>query len=350
MKKTVKILIMVLVLALTISIPNMTAFADNENGDNQQVSAAWFCELVGGAEYPSSVDSAVYALVSALNVDGESTETYISENAPYVSLTLDGKPYGKAYFEYNEEKGFGAAATTLYGYGEFKGVVCANEDDSTIVAQNADATYDSVFTLNSYENGMRVKSTVLLDEASAAGLWQQITGMPDFKDVLPTDWFYNSVVIAYQNGLLTGKSKDYFEPKSNMTYIEAITLAARLNALLTNNTIDTVLEENEPWYQPFLDYSYENGIPCQYEDFDADINRKDFVKLVYNACTEEKLTPVREVPDNSIPDVAMGSDGAAEIYALYKAGILSGNDAQGSFYPYSTIKRCEVAAIISRLL
>lgn len=46
----------------------------------------------------------------------------------------------------------------------------------------------------------------------------------------------------------------------------------------------------------------------------------------------------------------MSTDGALAVYAMYQAGILTGNDAYGTFTPYSTITRAEVAAVVSRMV
>ena len=40
---------------------------------------------------------------------------------------------------------------------------------------------------------------------------------------------------------------------------------------------------------------------------------------------------------------------AAEIYELYRAGILTGSDAKGTFYSASTIKCSEATAILFRM-
>ncbi len=53
--------------------------------------------------------------------------------------------------------------------------------------------------------------------------------------------------------------------------------------------------------------------------------------------------------DNAIPDVKTGDAYAAEIYAFYRAGILTGSDQSGTFRPASSIQRCEVAAILFRM-
>ena len=49
--------------------------------------------------------------------------------------------------------------------------------------------------------------------------------------------------------------------------------------------------------------------------------------------------------DGSIPDVKDDED----IYLLYRAGVLGGNDDKGTFAPMSNIKRSEVAAIVARM-
>ena len=58
---------------------------------------------------------------------------------------------------------------------------------------------------------------------------------------------------------------------------------------------------------------------------------------------------LNNIADNAIPDVKLGDKCADEIYAFYRAGILTGSDKQGTFNPDSTIVRSEVAAILLRM-
>ena len=51
----------------------------------------------------------------------------------------------------------------------------------------------------------------------------------------------------------------------------------------------------------------------------------------------------------AIPDVKATDKFAAEIYEFYRAGILTGSDAKGTFHSASTIKRSEAAAILLRM-
>lgn len=50
-----------------------------------------------------------------------------------------------------------------------------------------------------------------------------------------------------------------------------------------------------------------------------------------------------------LPNNKMTDKFASEIYAFYRAGILTGSDAKGTFRAASTIKRSEVAAIVLRM-
>ena len=63
---------------------------------------------------------------------------------------------------------------------------------------------------------------------------------------------------------------------------------------------------------------------------------------------ESEYAPINSVV--LIPDVTADSAGAAEIYTLYRAGILDGKGEDGSYEPQSGIRRCEAAAILARML
>ena len=67
---------------------------------------------------------------------------------------------------------------------------------------------------------------------------------PDFKDVAPSDWFYDWVYNAVDLGLVNGKGKDtdgrdYFAPTGNITFAETAKLAieAGANVLVAGSAI-----------------------------------------------------------------------------------------------------------------
>ena len=81
-------------------------------------------------------------------------------------------------------------------------------------------------------------------------------------------------------------------------------------------------------------------------------SRTYFAYLMYAALPTSEYTQINTIADNSLPDVndIVFKDANDRIYTLYRAGILTGSDSQGTFHPDSNITRAEVAAIIARMI
>ena len=73
----------------------------------------------------------------------------------------------------------------------------------------------------------------------------------------------------------------------------------------------------------------------------------DAITCYYVFVAEGENPPIS---NDAIPDVKLTDRYAARICAFYRAGILVGSDAQGTFNPESNIACSEVAAIITRML
>ena len=79
----------------------------------------------------------------------------------------------------------------------------------------------------------------------------------------------------------------------------------------------------------------------------ASITRAEFAHIFHGA--ESTYKAINQVADDAIPDVKSGDAFASDIYEFYRAGILTGSDAKGTFHSASTIKRSEVATILLRM-
>ena len=168
-----------------------------------------------------------------------------------------------------------------------------------------------------------------------------------FADVFTTDWFYNDVVNANKMGLINGKTATLFKPNDNMTYAEAIKLAACMNQYYYYGQVS--LGNGSPnWYDSYVEYARNNGIPWDYKDYNANVSRADYVHIFYYALPQKAYGAINYV--TGIPDVGTNHQYFEEIRTFYNAGILTGNDAKGTFNPNSNIKRSEVAAILSRMM
>lgn len=173
-----------------------------------------------------------------------------------------------------------------------------------------------------------------------------------FVDVPAHQWYYDSVYSAWEKDLIDGMDQTHFAPDSTLTVAQAIKLAA---ATHQRDKLGKVTLENgtEQWYTTYVNYAIANDIIEEaYADYaaaqmNAAITRSEFVKIFHGAM--DFYAAINEVADNAIPDVKMQDKYAAEIYEFYRAGILTGSDEKGAFYPNTHIKRSEVATILVRM-
>lgn len=112
----------------------------------------------------------------------------------------------------------------------------------------------------------------------------------------------------------------------------------------------TLTNGNPYWYSSYVQYTLDNGIiDSAYPNYNAQVTRRDFVHIFYHALPISEYALKNSVADNAIPDVKSTDTYSAEIYRFYRAGILVGSDAKGTFNPASNIMRSEVAAILTRM-
>jgi len=169
-----------------------------------------------------------------------------------------------------------------------------------------------------------------------------------FTDVSPSAWYYNNVVNAYELGLMKGSSTTTFNANGNITIAESIALACRLHSTYYDN--GKVFKQGSTWYQVYVSYALANGIiDKQYGDYNKKATRAEFAEILAGALPDEALTDINTVVDGGIPDVSMSASYQSAVYKLYRAGILTGNDAKGTFAPASYIARSAVAAIVTRM-
>ena len=195
----------------------------------------------------------------------------------------------------------------------------------------------------------------LLSAALAAveGLsnFKKINTYPDgkFTDVPAGEWYAGSVKSAYEYDLVKGESSSKFSPAGSVTIAAAITLACRLHSIYYTGESNFV--QGSPWYQVYVDYAVENGLikAGEYTDMGAKATRVQYAAIMSKALPDSALQEVNRVDDNAIPDVKMLDPHYSDIYRLYRAGILTGNDKKGTFNPQSDIKRSEVAALVTRM-
>ena len=169
-----------------------------------------------------------------------------------------------------------------------------------------------------------------------------------FTDVPADAWYASDVENAVSSGLINGKSDTQFAPEEYLTAAEAVKLAACLHQYAAEGRV--TLTPGTLWYRTYVEYAWKNRVLDGALIWDQPADRRTFMKLFAHALPEDALPEVNTVVDNAIPDLSSVSDGAEEVYALYRAGILRGSDAQSSCKPDDPIRRSEAAAILTRML
>ena len=166
-----------------------------------------------------------------------------------------------------------------------------------------------------------------------------------FADVT-NQWYADSVKKVYELGLMKGKSDDKFDPEGTITIAEAIAMAARLHNICMSGSGE--FTQGTPWYDVYVNYAIENGIirNDDFRDYSLKATRAEMA-YIFASAVPKTLVKINNV--GSIPDVNENTKYHDSIFLLYRAGVLTGNDASGTFAPDTEITRAQAAAIITRI-
>lgn len=173
-----------------------------------------------------------------------------------------------------------------------------------------------------------------------------------FIDV--SGWYADYVAKVYSLGLMQGNTNENgtcsFNPNGPITLAETLALASRIHSIYTADGETFV--QSTPWYQTYVDYAVKDGILSsaeEYSDYLQPATRAQFVSILAKALPDEAYAEINTVETDAIPDVSLEYNYSFGVYKLYRAGVLTGSDALGTFHPSETISRSEVAAIASRI-
>lgn len=168
-----------------------------------------------------------------------------------------------------------------------------------------------------------------------------------FSDFPADIWYAVNIKTAYELGLMKGSSASVFNPAGALTIAETVALACRIHSIYSAN--GAAFTQGSPWYQVYIDYAKNNGIVVPAREATSNATRAEFAAILASAFPTAALSSINSIADGSLPDVPTNSTYAAPIYTLYRAGVLTGNDAYGTFTPDATIDRASAATIATRM-
>lgn len=175
-----------------------------------------------------------------------------------------------------------------------------------------------------------------------------------FTDVTADTWCAGNVKVAYEYGIMGGRRADYFDTEGGVTLAQAIVMACRIHDHFCKDAPSLPTQMGDPWYEPYLRYAEKHDLMdfegLSAEACDRPVSRILFANALWVSMPESALKAIGSVEDNAIPDLASGDANAQAVYELYRAGILTGNDAKGTFTPDQGLSRGAAAALVGRAL
>ena len=132
-----------------------------------------------------------------------------------------------------------------------------NKPYLTIVPDRAGVRYYFCVITND-KNGRLTKSGIPTEKSQAVAVKAAESSPLPFTDVSAGDTYYVDLRLAYERGIINGKSSELFCPDDSLTSAEAVKLASCLYALTVGG--EGVFRQSEVWYQTYYDYAEANGI------------------------------------------------------------------------------------------
>ena len=230
------------------------------------------------------------------------------------------------------------------------------DGDNTAIYLPAEWQYrDNLGRLWGWSGTIR-NSITCIDTDSLTDTDSKFSASTDYYGFLDADesaWYGSQqqgvIKSVVQLGIMNGYTDGTFHPIGNITLSEAIKMAAVVHATCNNQTISFSASDGGKWYDAYLNYCVKNRIVSsdEYSSLDAYATRAQIAHIFAKATSD--FAVVNDIDYDYIPDVSERSEYADEILALYRAGILTGDERTRAFRPSDTITRAEAAAIISRV-
>ena len=220
-------------------------------------------------------------------------------------------------------------------------------DKDVEVTDNGDGTY--TFTMPSGD----VKIEVTFAEDPNWEPEPEEPAMP-FVDVNENDWFYDVVLYAYENGLMTGTSADTFAPNQTTTRGMIVSMLARLEGVTNAEDAGFADVAANDWYATAVNWAASVGVVNGYEDNtfrpNAPITREQMAAILYNYADYKGYDVSARADLSDYADAASISSWAEDVLAWANAeGLINGMTAT-TIDPQGATTRAQTAAMFERFL
>ncbi len=237
-------------------------------------------------------------------------------------------------------------------------IVLEVHDDYVVIAEgnyNSSIHWGRTLRRDSLENGTLtyIMTRYITDPPSA-------NQVGTFTDVPNDKWYFNSVRFAYNNGIMTGKSADKFEPEANITREEVVQIL--YNRAIRPQQVYSAKFSDVPagqWYTNAVLWANSENIVSGYENgkygVGDNVTREQLAVMLYKYAQYrgESIYQQSGVLD-SFSDKGTVQNWAVEAMQwAVTNGIMSGTigqDGSTVLAPDNTATRAEAATMINKLL
>ena len=212
------------------------------------------------------------------------------------------------------------------------------------VTDNGDGTY--TFTMPSGD--VKIEVTFAEDPD-----WEEEPAMP-FVDVDENDWFYDVVLYAYDNGLMTGVSATEFAPNQTTTRGMIVSMLARLEGVTSAEDAGFADVAANDWYATAVNWAASVGVVNGYEDNtfrpNAPITREQMAAILYNYADYKGYDVSARADLSDYADAADVSSWAEDVLSWANAeGLIKGMTTT-TIAPQGETTRAQTAAMFERFL
>ena len=171
-----------------------------------------------------------------------------------------------------------------------------------------------------------------------------------FKDVKPSDWFYDAVQYAYENDLMSGTGDERFSPDEVVTRGMLVTVLYKMDGRPEASDLPFTDVPSDEWYADPIAWASENGIVSGYGDGkfgpNDPVSREQMATILYQYAQykDYDLSALGSVPAFSDGDKA-GRYALTPLSWAVGKGVISGI-GNNLLAPNENIERSHVAAVM----
>ena len=191
---------------------------------------------------------------------------------------------------------------------------------------------------NEILNPSKPGSTIKIDSPNKPKKDTVTVDASKFNDVSRSDWYYNAVQYALENGLMNGTSDWAFSPNADTTRGMIVTILARLDGVNTSGN---------PWYAAGRTWAMNAGV-SDGTNIEGKITREQFAAMLYRYAKAKGYDVAASADISGYTDASSVSSWAVDAMRwAVGAGLINGRTAT-TLAPQGNATRAEVAAILMR--